>query len=502
MIRSRAARFPVWWLSWMMVTAILATSGGPWAAAAQPEEEAAAIQHAKTLSTAFRAAAKKVVPTVVEIRTESNARSDGRSGMVNPFRGTPWEDLFEDQMPGFRFRMIPEQPLPGLGSGVIIDPSGVVLTNNHVVKDADKVVVHLSDGRKYEAVEIKTDEKTDLAVVRIKPSGPLPAAKLGDSDELEIGDWVIAVGNPFELQQTVSAGIISAKGRSLGTIDSRSDFLQTDAAINPGNSGGPLVNLEGEVVGINTAIYSRNGAYQGIGFAIPVNTARWVTPQLIEQGTVKRAYLGVTIGEVTAEVAEELSVQPLQGVVVGAVSRGSPAEKAGLREDDVILSYDRQPLRTPNDLQRVVERSSADSRHRLEVIRDGRRMTVDVEVESMPGDFGVASFLEEDDFGQLQPSGIYQSSSLGLAVVDLSPAMAEQLGLDTSAGVLLVSVPRQGAAYRAGLREGMVIMKVGEKPAKNVRDFRAALAEESLERGITLEVRTKQGSETVTIRGS
>lgn len=464
-------------------------------------DEAAAVEHAKSLSTAFRAAAKEVLPTVVKIRTVASADPvDATTREENPFRGTPWEPFFDDESPGPGWRRMPRQPQPGLGSGVIIDPSGVVLTNNHVVEGADTVFVQMGDGTKYEAVEILTDQRTDLAVVRIKPNESLPAARLGNSDKLEIGDWVIAVGNPFELERTVSAGIISAKGRSLGRVG-RANFLQTDAAINPGNSGGPLVNLDGEVVGINTAIFSRSGGYQGIGFAIPSNVAKWVTPQLINGGVVKRAYLGVQIADITGEDAGQFGVRPYQGVAVGGVSADSPADKAGLEQNDVILTFDGAPIRRASDLQRLVERSSADSRHRIEILRDGEPKTIQVVVAAMPDTFGEASFLEGGPEFE-GPTEMFHSDALGLAAVNLSETMAEQLGLRETAGALVVRVDPRGLAYQAGLREGMVVVRVGDAAVENVRGLRAALAKASLPRGITLEVRTRSGSRTITIQSS
>lgn len=508
---TRSGKVSVQWIAWTLVAGVAVASG--WGLiAAEPRDEAAAIQQAKNLSTAFRAAARNVVPTVVEIRTETKSRSEnGSDGSApeNPFKGTPFEDFFGDQMPGFRWKMVPDEPQTGLGSGVIIDPSGVVLTNNHVVEDADKVIVRMGDGREYQASDIKTDPRSDLAVLRIKPDGSLPAARLGNSDALEIGDWVLAIGNPFALEQTVSAGIISGKGRSVGMVG-RGNFLQTDAAINPGNSGGPLVNLDGEVVGINTAIFSRSGGFQGIGFAIPVNVAKWVTPQLIKEGTVKRGYLGVQLAPITGEIAEQLGVKPHQGVVIRsaedggrAVSPGSPAEKAGLRDNDVIVRYDGEPVTGASDLQKLVEESSDGSQHRLDIIRQGKPTTVNVVIQSMPTDFGVASFQPEGKEGEEEgPVGLFQSRALGLTVTDLSEEYAEQLGLKDTAGVVVFSVNRDGPAYRAGIRQGVVVVSVGGKPVKDVRQFRAALADQSLEKGISLELRTGRGSQKVTIRSS
>jgi len=283
---------------------------------------AQALVHANALSTAFRRAAEIATPSVVVVRSvvkpkQVKGRGRGPAARGNPFKGTPFEDMFPEGVPeGFEFGM-PEGRMPGrsgVGSGVIVSDDGLVITNNHVVEGADEVVVELSDGREFEAAEIKTDPESDLAVVKLQGARGLPVAKLGDSDQLSIGDWVIAIGNPFELETTVSAGIISGKGRELGSIR-RAQFLQTDAAINPGNSGGPLVNLAGEVVGINTAIASNSGGYQGIGFAIPVNLAKWVTGQLIDKGTVERAFIGVQMGPLDRRMAAKLGVGDRKGVL-------------------------------------------------------------------------------------------------------------------------------------------------------------------------------------------
>ncbi|MBL8830612.1 MAG: trypsin-like peptidase domain-containing protein, partial [Planctomycetaceae bacterium] len=283
--------------------------------------------HANALSQAFRGAAQAVLPTVVTIETRAkpravvNPRGRAMPRGSNPFKGTPFEDFFNDEDlpfggPGNGGSAQPRSQ--GTGSGVIIDPSGIILTNNHVVEGADEVIVRFSDERELKADEIKTDPQTDLAVIRVKGAGTLPYAQLGDSSKLDIGDWVIAVGAPFGLDSTVSAGIISGKGRELGS-GQRARFLQTDAAINPGNSGGPLVNLNGEVIGINTAIASRSGGFQGIGFAIPSDLAKWVVKQLIEGGTVRRAYLGVGIEQVNGNLAEQFGVKQNQGVLVSEV---------------------------------------------------------------------------------------------------------------------------------------------------------------------------------------
>jgi serine protease Do len=292
----------------------------------------AALEHANMLSEAFNHAAEVAMPSVVTIYSKAKSQAvsnPSRAPGQNPFKGTPFEEFFEGRdLEQFGQQM----PREGMGSGVIIDRSGIVLTNNHVVEGADEVTVHLADGRDFEAENIKTDKQTDLAVLQIKGAGTLPAATLGDSDKLKIGDWVMAIGNPFQLEQTVSAGIISGKGRDLPsrTRPVRTQFLQTDAAINPGNSGGPLVDLHGHVIGINTAIATNTGTYSGIGFAVPVNVAKWVTDQLINKGKVERAYLGVGIKPITPEMAQAFGTRPGAGALVTQV-HANAGRSSGLR---------------------------------------------------------------------------------------------------------------------------------------------------------------------------
>ena len=327
---------------------------------------------AVNLSQAFRSAAEQVLPSVVAI--QAVARSRGAND--------PLLRLFGEGQ---------QAPQTSMGSGVIIDPSGVILTNRHVVSNGDRIVVRLHDGRVFEVSEIAGDPSTDLAVLRIKSDEPLPAAVLGDSDEVAIGDWVIAAGNPFGLTETVTAGIISAKGRGLG-ITARDEFLQTDAAINPGNSGGPLVSLRGEVIGINTAISSTTGGYQGVGFAIPANIAKWVSRQLVETGEVRRAYLGVGVHELTPELADQLEIDPsTRGVVVTHVYPDSPGEKAELEPGDVIVRFEGQAMETPRQLQSTVERSPVGSKQPMTILRDGRQRQLQVTLQQLPAEFGRVS---------------------------------------------------------------------------------------------------------------
>jgi serine protease Do len=482
-----------------------AQSGGNVAPAAEnlgpptPAGDPQIVGPAQNLSRAFRAAAQRVLPTVVTIRTTTRAHqlSDHRTPRNdrNPFKGMPFEDFFGDR--DFNFEVQPFVPRQeGVGSGVIIDPSGIILTNAHVVDDADEVMVGLPDGRQFKATDIKTDEETDLAVLRIKAEEKLPVAILGDSGKMEIGDWVIAIGTPLELEHTVSAGIISAVKRSLPQ-GKRADYLQTDAAINPGNSGGPLVNLNGEVIGINTAIASSSGGYQGIGFAIPSNLARWVSQQLIIKGSVARAYMGVEIEELTSEVAAKFGVRPDQGVLVTQVLPDAPAAKAGFKQGDVISTYAGEKVHSRHELQELVERSPFGSHQQVAVIRDGRPQSLVVEVQSMPQHFGA------DSRGRLRENEeepIYTNRDLGLELSDLTPEIAAKLRLSGASGVLIAAVMENGIAAESGLQKGMVILKVGNTPVNSVGDFEKAMKKQSLKEGVLLVVRTPAGNHFVVLQ--
>lgn len=481
-------------LALALVLALLATAVS-WRDTARAADPSAVAQ-AEGLSRAFREAAHRVIPTVVMIKTSTKPQRTerGQSPGRNPFKGTPFEDFFGEEMP-FRGRMVPRQQ--GVGSGVIIDPSGVILTNAHVVDGADEVTVELSDGRQLQATDIKTDDQTDLAVVRIKSDSPLPAAKLGDSSKLEIGDWVIAVGNPFELEHTVSAGIISGLRRTLPS-GKRAEYLQTDAAINPGNSGGPLVNLNGEVVGINTAIASSSGGYQGVGFAIPSNLAKWVTGQLVDKGSVERAYLGVGITEITNELAQKFGVARSAGVLVTEVFPDTPAAAAGFQEGDVITAFAGTSVNRPHQLQELVERSPFGSKQNVTVMRDKQQKTLSVEVKAMPQKFGMSSRSKRPE--PEQESQSFASPDLGLDVAELTPDVARQLDYQGLQGVVITAVEADGLASEAGLREGMLIMRVGKQAVKNVEEFQKAVKSEDLKAGVMLLVRTQGGNRFVVLQ--
>jgi len=480
------------------------------ATSAHAEESAAtaeAMSHATALSKAFRHAAEHATPSVVVVRSEARAKpAQGRDqqrqrqgGGENPFKGTPFEDFFKDGLPeGFDFGPRGGMgPRSGVGSGVIVDAAGIVLTNNHVVEGADEVTVELPDGREFKATEIKTDPESDLAVVRLADAKDLPVAKLGDSDKLEIGDWVIAIGNPFELETTVSAGIISGKGRELGSIR-RAKFLQTDAAINPGNSGGPLVNLAGEVVGINTAIASNSGGYQGVGFAIPINLAKWVSGQLIAKGAVERGYLGVSISPINRDMAAKLGVKDKKGALVTEVMPGTPAAEAGVQELDVIVGFDGTAVDGPRSLQEVVERSGIGQKHKVAVLRDGKPVELSVSVKPLPD-----KVARTGGGGLKNGPGVeetYYAEAFGLEVRDKNSVPED--AYEGFEGVLVDRVDPDGIAARAGIGPGVLIRKLGHKQVTSVGEFAEAIEKESAEDGILLQVRTPRGNSIVLLKKS
>lgn len=374
------------------VIALLLAGGwfGAARAVAQPAQDTAeAMMHAKALSRAFRHAAEATMPSVVTVISKEKP-DGGRSPeeMRELLRDPRFRRLFPDGQLPFDLPengQLDEMPaLPTqVGSGVVINASsGVILTNNHVVENADEIVVRFADGREVPAKDVKRDELSDLAIVRVTPDSQLKAAKLGNSDSLEIGDWVIAIGSPFELEATVSAGIISGKGRGIDKIR-RGQLIQTDAAINPGNSGGPLVNLDGEVVGVNTAIASSSGGYQGVGFAIPANRAKWVVSELLNHGKVRRAFLGIKIDELTTETAGKLKLPPRSGVFVTDVIQEGPADVAGMKVNDVIVEFADIRVLGPRDLQDAVEQKPIDSSQQVKVLRGGKPVTLTVTLKSL-----------------------------------------------------------------------------------------------------------------------
>ncbi|MBN2474196.1 MAG: Do family serine endopeptidase [Pirellulales bacterium] len=474
-----------------------------------------AANYAKDLSKSFRQAAEKVLPSVVMItnsprvqqQTSGQAPAPNEGWQEIPFgegfKGSPFGDMFRNPELRRFFKEMPSAPRPGMppfgargiGSGVIVDPAGVILTNNHVVDGGGKITVRLHDGREFEAVEVKQDPKTDVAVLRIEGADGLQAARLGNSDTTEIGDWVLALGQPFGLEGTVTAGIVSAKHRGIG-ITARENFIQTDAAINPGNSGGPLVNLDGEVIGINTAISSRSGGNQGVGFAIPVNLAKWVGGQLVENGSVHRAYLGVMIQPVTHQLAEQFGVKVHEGVLVTDVQPDTPAAKAGMQSGDVIVEFAGTHVASPQELQAVVERTEIGSKQPMIVLRDAKRVTLQVTVREQPEEYGLAGQAPQDS-PKAEPS---RFDKLGVQLENLTAEVAEQLSLKADHGVVITEVQPGSPADQAGLATGMVIAQANRHDVKSVEDFRKALQQQPLAKGVLLLVRTPEGARFTVLR--
>jgi len=493
--------------------ATIAQSPAP---AAPPAE---ALNQANTLSDAFRNSAEKVLPAVVSIRNEvqpkiAKAEPKSRGGRPQLPKGfsdqlpkgfgelDPFLKRFFDELPGEGgggLFEVPHGPRMSSGSGVIIDPSGIILTNNHVVQGGGKVTVRLHDGREFVATDgdIMTDPQTDLAVVRIKAGSSLPAASLGNSDQLHIGDWVLAVGQPFGLENTVTKGIVSATGRAVG-ITRYDEFIQTDAPINPGNSGGPLINLKGEVVGINTAISSSSGGFQGVGFAIPVNMAKWVSSQLVKEGKVHRAYLGVGIQKIDPSLATQLDLPNYDGALVTDVQPDSPAAKAGFQPQDVVVEFGGTKIRTPSQLSTVVSRTAIGSKQPVTVLRNGKKVELAVSVKEMPANYGERSVRPADSKAEGEDTKQYDK--LGLEVGPLTGDVARQLGLKETGGVVVTSVEDGSAADRVGLSAGDVITQVGRKNVKSVAEFEAEIKNASLDKGILLLVRSAEGSRFIVLK--
>lgn len=379
------------------------------------------------------------------------------------FRGPQGErDPFRDFFERFFGEQIPREfEQKGLGSGVIISKDGYILTNNHVVEEADEIQVKLSDKEEYQGKVIGRDQNTDLALVKIEATRDLPAAVLGDSDRLRVGDWVIAIGNPFGLEHTVTVGIVSAKGRVIGS-GPYDDFIQTDASINPGNSGGPLFNLQGEVVGINTAIVASG---QGIGFAIPINMAKEELTQLRERGKVTRGWLGVQIQPWEPGLAQKFGLKEERGVLVGRVMEGEPAEKAGVQKGDVILEVEGHQVKDTRDLLSTVARLQPGQKAKVVILRDGKEKALFVTIGERPSEVETSA-----------APGPPKEDRLGLSVQDVPKEMAEQLGLDRAEGVLVSAVKPGSPAAKAGLQRGDLIHEMEHQPVRNVQDYQRILA--------------------------
>jgi serine protease Do len=424
----------------------------------------------------FADLAQAVSPAVVNISATKRVKGGGR--VFDFFQGprdrrNPMDDFFERFFGGD----IPQQKehkQKSLGSGFIIDGEGHILTNNHVVEDADEIKVILKDHKEFEAKVIGRDAKTDLALIKIKSWKGLQLIKLGNSDELRVGDWVVAIGNPFGLDHTVTAGIVSAKGRVIGA-GPYDNFIQTDASINPGNSGGPLINLKGEVVGINTAIFAGG---QGIGFAIPINTARELISQLKEKGKVTRGWLGVMIQKVTPELAKSFNLADEAGALVGDVTAGSPAEKAGIKPGDIIIEFNGKAIKEMNELPRLVAAVPVGKTVDVKVLREGKSQIFKVQIQE----------LDEKQIAAGPPQG---KESMGLSVREFTPELARRFRMDYEPGILIVQVQEGSPAEEAGIQEGDLIKEVNRKSVRDLKGYQSLIS--GIKKGGNVLFRIKRG---------
>ncbi len=432
-------------------------------------EQAPAVQAPVAVVPDWVQIGKQLKPAVVNVSAK-RTQEPGPDVQV-PFReDSPFDKFFKDH-----FGSRPRRHARGLGSGFIINPEGHIVTNNHVVDGATQIRVKLSDGREFSGKVVGRDSKTDLALLKIEAKN-LPVIPLGDSAALQVGEPVMAIGNPFGLEQTVTTGIVSGTGRVIGG-GPYDDFIQTDASINPGNSGGPLINAKGQAVGINTAIFSQTGGSVGIGFAIPVNMAKTVVTQLADAGHVVRGWLGVTVQPVTPELAKSFNRPDTTGVLVSGVSDGSPAERAGVKSGDIIVEFDGKKIARSGDLPRFVAESTVGRQVPMTVVRDGKPVTLTAKIEAMASSEPRASTKDS------------AKPSLGLAVQPLTPALAERLGMSEKEGLVVQRVEEASPAAEAGVRPGDVIVEVNHKRVKTVEELKTAVEKRQKDKPVLLMLR-------------
>jgi serine protease Do len=449
------------------------------------------LANLRQTSKAFAEIARSVSPSVAFVQVETESAGPEVRGFSFPFGGeSPFGEDFLKRFFGEGFQGMPrqrphqgERRAIGQGSGFAFAAKGglfadktYLLTNNHVVENAEKIRVKLQDGRELDAKVKGRDPHSDVAVIEI-PVGGIPALPLADSSKLQVGEWVVAIGNPFGLSHTLTVGVVSAKGRTSVGINDYEDFIQTDAAINPGNSGGPLVNLDGEVVGMNTAIFSRSGGYMGVGFAIPSNLLKAIADQLIDKGEVTRGFLGIVIQQLTPDLAESLGIEAAEGILVAQVNEDSPGARAGLRAGDVVVAYDGKPVTEVGSFRNQVSLTPPGSRKSLTVLRDGERKTLTVTIGELSGD-------------DLAARGRTQSADeTGLTVQALTPQLAEKLDAQVGEGVVVTKVEPGSTAAMAGIEAGALILEVNRAKVSGPADFRRAIEKAGKGRGILLLLR-------------
>ncbi len=453
-------------------------------------QDSGTIDTLRQTGKAFAKIAEKASPAVVGIKAETTIKQNYPAMREQPF-GEPFDPFGDDFF--FR-RRSPHQRSPqpksrrlAQGSGFIISADGYILTNNHLVGEAEKVMVKLADDRELEAKIIGTDPESDVAVIKID-GNDLAYLKLADSDVIEVGEWVLAIGNPFGLSHTVTAGIVSAKGRSNVGLAAFEDFIQTDAAINPGNSGGPLLNLDGDAVGINTAIISRSGGNMGIGLAIPINMAKAIYDQLIDSGTVVRGFLGVTIQDLTTELAASFDLKDTKGVLLSDVTEGSAAEKAGLKPGDIVVEFEGQPVERADNFRNRVAILKPGTKVEVVVLRDGKRKTFTVELGKRPTEAQIAAGQSE------------VLEQLGFAVRNLTDDLAQRLGYQGLAGVVVSQVEPGSLAGLAGITPGTLIQQVNRHPVGNTKEFDKAIKQAAGEGAVLLLIRDERYTRFVVLK--
>jgi serine protease Do len=443
---------------------------------------AAATSQARSLPD-FTELAASNSPAVVNISTKQKSTTSRRlpQGFSMPDipEDSPFSDLFKHFFGEEGLEGLPERESRSLGSGFVISSDGYILTNHHVVADADEIQVRFSDRRFYDAEVIGSDKGSDVALIKID-ANDLPTVKLGKSKDLKVGEWVLAIGSPFGFDHTVTAGIVSATGRSLPS-ENYVPFIQTDVAINPGNSGGPLFNLDGEVVGINSQIYSRTGGFMGLSFAIPVELAINVADQLRETGSVERGYLGVLIQDVDRDLAESFGMEQPHGALVSRIMADSPADSAGLQVGDIILAFNGQRLLNSSQLPPLVGTTRVDSEARLTVLRDSKEINVPITIGRLPDDGEIASRTP----GKPKPSEIEQ---LGLSVLDIDPEVREELGIEGEGGALVGQV-QPGPAQDAGIRRGDIVLMFDGNDVDSAEHLRELIEEAEGKRSVAVLIR-------------
>jgi serine protease Do len=449
----------------------------------------AAVAPAEQLGKAFAMVAAHVRPTVVSVFSEKMVKFQAPD-FQSPFGNDFFRQFFGRQFPQNQPQPMPREysvPQSGLGSGMIIDKQGHVLTNYHVVSDVDEIKVQLADNRTFEAEVVSSDPQTDVAVIRMKGSVPddLPAVEFGDSDAIEVGNLVMAIGAPFGFEQTVTTGIISAKGRSDVGINAYEDFLQTDAAINPGNSGGPLVNMRGQVIGMNSAIATTTGRFQSVGFAIPINMVKGILPTLVKGEKVTRGMLGVLIQEVTPELAKQFGLSEAKGALVAQVNADSPAAKGGIEPGDVIVRYEGKDVENTAHLRNMVAATAPDTEVKVGIIRGGKEETVTLRVGKLTPQMMTAATPSEE-------GGVL--SKLGMTVQTLTPDLAKQFGIQGAHGAIITDVEQGGAASLAGLQQGDVIVEADRQKVASADDLQEALDKAKDKDTVLLLVRRKSAS--------